>query len=74
MRAWSLGKNHRFVHEPLLVRRVHGANASAQLPSMEVQRMANLRESIAIKRALKEAAQHASAQDKPGRKTQGAEA
>jgi len=56
MRAWSMGCSHRIVQEVQLVRRIHGSNASAALPSVEMQTMSLLRESIAIKRAMSEPA------------------
>ena len=53
LRAWSLGVTQKVARETLLKRRIHGSNASAALPSAEVQMMDLLRESLAIKKAMK---------------------
>ncbi len=53
MRAWTLGVRHTVVRQTYLNRRIHGSNASAQLPSADRQLMTLLRESLAIKRAMK---------------------
>jgi glycosyltransferase involved in cell wall biosynthesis len=54
MRAWSLGVKHRVVRETLMHRRIHDANVSAQLPTAELQMIALIRESVAIKRRMRE--------------------
>lgn len=53
MRAWSLNVRQHVVRETLLNRRIHDANASAQLPAAKLQLMGLLRESLAIKRGMR---------------------
>jgi glycosyltransferase involved in cell wall biosynthesis len=53
MRAWSLKVRHRVVRETLMHRRIHDANTSAQLPTAELQLISLIRESVAIKRAMR---------------------
>lgn len=53
MRAWSLKVRHRVVRETLMHRRIHDSNTSAQLPTAELQLVGLIRESVAIKRAMR---------------------
>ena len=55
MRAWTMGIRHAVVRETYVNRRIHGANASAQLPSADRQLLDLLRESLAIKKAWRAA-------------------
>lgn len=59
MRAWSLNVRHRVVRETLMNRRIHETNASAQLPTAELQLIGLIRESVAIKQALRAEARDA---------------
>jgi glycosyltransferase involved in cell wall biosynthesis len=54
IRAWSMGVRHAVARETLVRRRIHGNNASAVLPSVKEQMLALLRESLAVKRAMRE--------------------
>lgn len=53
IRAWSLKVRHRVVRETLMRRRIHDGNTSAQLPTAELQLISLIRESVAIKRAMR---------------------
>lgn len=53
MRAWSMNVRHRVVRETLMNRRIHDANVSAKLPTAELQMIGLIRESVAIKRAMR---------------------